>query len=86
MTIYNWEEYRSISENERIEFHLGGHKQIHTLDGKDELLRFNKEGKKVYKFYKYSDGFSYEYTYDSNGNILTYKNSNDITRGFDIPE
>ena len=39
VTIYDWKEYRSISENERIEFHLGGHKQIHTLDGKDELLR-----------------------------------------------
>ena len=39
VTIYDWKEYRSLSENEEIEFHLGGYKQIHTLDGKDELLR-----------------------------------------------
>jgi hypothetical protein len=38
VTIYDWKEYRSLSENEEILFHLGGHKQIHTLDGKDELL------------------------------------------------
>jgi hypothetical protein len=39
VTIYDWKEYRSIDENEEIEFHLGGHSLIHTLDGKDELLR-----------------------------------------------
>ena len=39
VTIYDWKEYRSINENERIEFHLGGHNLITTLDGKDELLR-----------------------------------------------
>ncbi len=39
VTIYDWKEYRSIGENEEIEFHLGGHSLIHTLDGKDELLR-----------------------------------------------
>jgi hypothetical protein len=39
VTIYDWKEYRMIDVNEEIEFHLGGHSLIHTLDGKDELLR-----------------------------------------------
>jgi hypothetical protein len=39
VTIYDWKEYRMINEDETIEFHLGGHSLIHTLDGKDELLR-----------------------------------------------
>lgn len=39
VTIYDWKEYRSIGKDEEIEFHLGGHSLIHTLDGKDELLR-----------------------------------------------
>ena len=44
--------------------------------GKTESLElFNKEGKRVYDFYKRSDGYSAESTYDSNGNELTYKNS-----------
>lgn len=41
----------------------------------ENLELFNKEGKLVYEFCKDSDGFSYECTYDSNGNELTYKNS-----------
>ena len=57
------------------------------LGNTEELELFNKEGKKVYHFYKDSDGFSWERTYDSNGNGLTYKdsNGNSYTRGFDIP-
>ena len=39
VTIYDWKEYRSIGEDEEIEFHLGGRNLITTLDGKDELLR-----------------------------------------------
>jgi len=39
VTIYDWKEYRMIDVDEKIEFHLGGHSLIHTLDGKDELLR-----------------------------------------------
>ena len=31
-------------------------------------------------------GYSEEYTYDSNDKELTYKNSNGVRRGFDIPE
>ena len=55
--------------------------------GKTESLElFNKEGKRVYDFYKRSDGYSAECTYDSNGNELTFKDSNGVMRGFDIPE
>jgi len=39
VTIYDWKEYRMIDVDEEIKFHLGGHSLIHTLDGKDELLR-----------------------------------------------
>ncbi len=52
----------------------------------ENLELFDKVGKIVYNFYKDSKGYSYEYTYDSNGNELTYKDSNGVTRGFDVPE
>jgi YD repeat-containing protein len=42
----------------------------------ENLELFNKYGRRVYNFYKGSDGFSCEYTYDSEGNELTYKESN----------
>lgn len=44
--------------------------------GKTENLElFNKEGRKVYEFYKDSNGYSFESTRDSDGNELTYKDS-----------
>jgi YD repeat-containing protein len=46
------------------------------LGTEKDLELFNKEGKRVYWFRKDSDGYSWERTYDSNGNELTYKNSN----------
>ena len=52
----------------------------------ENLELFNKEGKMVYEFENESNGNWYEYTRDSNGKELTYKDSNGITRGFDIPE
>jgi YD repeat-containing protein len=45
----------------------------------ENLELFNKAGKKVYDFYKRSDGFSHEYTYDSYGNVLTFKGSNGVS-------
>jgi hypothetical protein len=38
VTIYDWKEYRPISKDEVIEFHIGGHTLSHTLDGQKELL------------------------------------------------
>jgi hypothetical protein len=50
----------------------------------ENLELFDKDGKRVYNFYKGLYGYNYERTYDSNGNILTYKSSNryshEITR------
>jgi hypothetical protein len=37
-TIYDWKEYRSIGKDEKVEFHLGGLRKIHTLNGKEELV------------------------------------------------
>jgi YD repeat-containing protein len=42
----------------------------------ENLELFNKEGGKVYRFCKYPNGYSYERTCDSNGNVLTFKDSN----------
>ena len=39
VTIYDWKEYRWIGKDEKIEFHLGGLRKIHTLDGKEELVK-----------------------------------------------
>jgi hypothetical protein len=52
----------------------------------EKLELFDKDGRRVYAFCKDSNGFSFEYTRDSYGNELTYKNSDGVTRGFDIPE
>ena len=41
----------------------------------ENIELFDKEGRIVYNFYKGLYGYSYETTYDSNGNILTYKDS-----------
>ena len=45
------------------------------LGNTEELELFNKEGKKVYHFYKDSYGVSWEKIYESNGNVLNYKDS-----------
>jgi hypothetical protein len=39
------------------------------------LELFDKDGKRVYRFYKDLYKYSYDYTYDSNGNMLTFKDS-----------
>jgi hypothetical protein len=37
VTIYDWKEGRTIGVDEEIEFHLGGHNKMSTLEGKAEL-------------------------------------------------
>ena len=37
-TIYDWKEYRSLSLDEPIEFHIGGHSQAVTKRACNELL------------------------------------------------
>jgi YD repeat-containing protein len=48
-----------------------------------DLVLFNEDGVKIYEYYKDSDKFSAEYTYDSNGKVLTHKDSMGLRRGFD---
>lgn len=36
-TVYDWKEYRKISENEEIEFHIGGHSRTVTEKAFEEL-------------------------------------------------
>jgi len=44
--------------------------------GKNEDLKlYNKEGKLIYKYIKYSNDYSSKRTYDENGNPLTFKDS-----------
>lgn len=38
-TVYDWKEYRSIEENERVEFHIGGHTNNATVEALDEILK-----------------------------------------------
>ena len=48
-----------------------------NIEGTEENLElFDENGIVFYEYLKYPSGHSYEYTYDSNGNELTYKNSN----------
>ena len=46
------------------------------LGTEENLELFNENGIRFYEYYNNSNGFSCEYTYDSNGNELTFKNSN----------
>jgi len=47
-----------------------------NIQGTEENLElFNKNGVRVYEYFKYLDGHSEECTYHSKGNVLTYKNS-----------
>jgi YD repeat-containing protein len=45
------------------------------LGTEENLNLFNENGIKVYEYFKYSDGFIYECTYDLNGKLLTSKDS-----------
>lgn len=56
------------------------------LNNEEDLKLYHKNGKVAYAFHKTSDGYWYEITYDSNENRLTYKNSNGVRSGFDVPE
>jgi len=37
VTIYDWKEGRTIGVDEEVEFHLGGHNKMSTIEGKAEL-------------------------------------------------
>jgi hypothetical protein len=37
-TVYDWKEYRQISETEEIEWHIGGFSKIATENAKNEIL------------------------------------------------
>ena len=37
VTIYDWKEGRTIGVDEEVEFHLGGHHKLSTIEGKAEL-------------------------------------------------
>ena len=42
-TIYDWKEYRSISRDEQIHWHIGGHSKVQTSTIADKLeLELNK--------------------------------------------
>ena len=43
-----------------------------------DLELFSKEGVRVYYYYKNSDSYWYECTFDKKGNRLTYKNSDGV--------
>ena len=36
-TVYDWKEYRSLSESEVIEWHIGGFNKISTEQAKSEI-------------------------------------------------
>jgi len=42
-TVYDWKEYRVISENEEIEWHIGGRNEAATITAKEEIGKALKE-------------------------------------------
>ncbi len=42
-TVYDWKEYRVISENEEIEWHIGGKNEAATITARDEIGKALKE-------------------------------------------
>jgi len=54
-----------------------------NIQGKEEDLRlFDEKGKLVYEFLKISSGFCTERTYDSNRNVLKFKDSDGCWRQY----
>lgn len=41
-TVYDWKEYRSINETERIRWHIGGHSKRVTEQALKEMIRLIK--------------------------------------------
>ena len=37
-TVYDWKEYRSLNDNEMIEWHIGGYNQKSTEQAKSEII------------------------------------------------
>lgn len=37
-TIYDWKEYRSLDEDRKVEFHIGAHSKMKSIQGKHELI------------------------------------------------
>jgi hypothetical protein len=56
------------------------------LGTQENLTLYTKAAVITYQFIKNSDGYSYEQTFDENGNVLTYKNSDGASEVFVIPE
>jgi hypothetical protein len=55
-----------------------------NIQGTEEKLKlYHKNGEVAYYYYKDSNGYSWEYTFDEQGNERTFKNSDGVTRGFD---
>lgn len=38
VTIYDWKEYRHLSKDEQVTFHIGGKNKFETLVAKDEII------------------------------------------------
>ena len=57
-----------------------------ALGKKENLQLYNDKGDLVYKFYESYNGRWIESTFDDKGNELTFKDSDGVKRGFDIPE
>jgi YD repeat-containing protein len=57
-------------------------KQLNALGVFENLKLFDNKGNKVYEFITILDGDWYKYTYDSNGNVLTYENSDGYWSNF----
>ena len=49
--------------------------KLNALGAFEDLILFDSKGNVVYEFRADSNGYWWKYTYDSNGNKLTYENS-----------
>jgi len=61
-------------------------KQLNALGAFEDLELFNKDGNRVYEFSTGSKGNWIKSTYDSDGNELTYEDSDGEKRELAIPE
>jgi hypothetical protein len=61
-------------------------KEMKNVFGKNEnLTLFNKQGKRVYQYDVGVEGYSCECTYNEEGTLLTFKDSDGYKVGFEIP-
>ena len=51
-TIYDWKEYRPLRMDEVVEWHVGAHDEVTSIEGRDEVVKLIKKFEELGKHYR----------------------------------